>query len=115
METEKKSKEIVLSFLEALNKEDFKKAKECLNKDFTFRGPMGERNGAAEYVEDMKKMKFKYEIDKAFADDEDVCIIYEIDMSGKAKIPTSGLYHLNNGKISSLNVFFDPRPLLKDK
>jgi ketosteroid isomerase-like protein len=113
MEIPKKSKEVVLSFLEALNQEDFKKAKECLNNDFIFRGPMGERNGAGEYIEDMKKMKFKYQIDKAFSEDEDVCIIYEIDMSGKAKIPTSGLYHLGNGRISSLKVFFDPRPILK--
>jgi uncharacterized protein YihD (DUF1040 family) len=113
METGKKSKAIVLSFLEALNKEDFKKAKECLNENFTFRGPMGERNGEAEYMEVMKKMKLKYEIDKAFADDEDVCIFYEINMSGKAKIPTSGLYHLDKGKISSLKVLFDPSPVLK--
>ena len=115
MEITNKSKELVLSFLEALNEEDFEKAKECLNNDFIFRGPMGERNGAGEYIEDMKKMKFKYKIEKAFSLGEDVCIIYEIDMSGKAKIPTSGLYHLDNGKISSLKVFFDPRPILKNK
>jgi hypothetical protein len=59
MKITKRSKEVVLSFLEALNQEDFKKAKECLNNDFIFRGPMGERNGAGEYIEDMKKMKFK--------------------------------------------------------
>lgn len=113
MGTEKKSKEMVLSFLQALNEEDFKKARECLNEDFIFRGPMGERNGAAEYMEDMHKMKFKYQINKAFAEGEDVCTIYEIDMSGKAKIPTAGFYHLSNGKISSLKVFFDPRPVLQ--
>ena len=113
METSNKSKEMVLSFLEALNHEDFKKAEECLNKDFTFKGPMGERNGAREYMEDMKKMKFKYKIDKAFAAEEDVCVLYEIDMSGKATIPTCGIYHLDNGKLSSLKVFFDPRPILK--
>lgn len=109
----KKSEATVLSFLEALNKEDFGEAKECLHKDFTFKGPLGERNGAEEYVEDMKKMKFKYKIEKTIADADDVCVIYEIDMSGKATIPTCGLYHVNSGKINSLKVFFDPRPVLK--
>jgi limonene-1,2-epoxide hydrolase len=113
MEISNKSKATVLSFLEALNKEDFKEAKECLHKDFTFRGPLGERNGADEYMEDMKKMKFKYEVEKTIADANDVCAIYNIDMSGKATIPTCGLYHVNGGKISSLKVFFDPRPVLK--
>jgi limonene-1,2-epoxide hydrolase len=113
MEISKRSTSIVLSFLEALNKEDFKEAKECLHKDFTFRGPLGERNGADEYMEDMKKMKFKYEVEKTIADADEVCIIYNIDMSGKATIPACGLYHVNGGKIGSLKVFFDPRPVLK--
>ena len=112
METSKRSKDAVLSFLRALNKEDFNEAKDYLNKDFKFQGPMGERNGADIYIEDMEKMKFKYIIDKAFAEEEDVCVIYEIDMSGKAKIATCGLYHLDHGRISSLKVLFDPRPLL---
>lgn len=54
-----------------------------------------------------------YEIDKVFANENDVCVIYNIDMFGKDKILNCGLYHLDHGKISSLNVIFDPRPVLE--
>jgi len=110
-----KSKEqIVEKFLKALNVEDFKTAKNCLNDDFSFKGPLGERNGADKYIEDMKKMRFKYEIDQIFSNENDVCVIYKIDMSGKAKIETCGIYKLEKDKLSSLNVIFDPRKVLAE-
>lgn len=113
MDSLKKSKEIVLSFLNAMNKEDFNEAKSHLNENFTFKGPLGTRNGSEIYISEMKKMKFKYEIDIVFANENDVCVIYNIDMFGKDKILNCGLYHLENDKISSLKVIFDPRPALE--
>ena len=109
----KSQEAIVQTFLNALNNEDFKTAKSCLNDDFSFTGPLGERNGADQYIGDMEKMKFKYEIEKVFSNDDEVCVIYKIDMLGKAKITTCGLYKLENNKLSSLNVIFDPRPVLQ--
>ena len=113
MSANKSSKEIVQTFLHALNKEDFDTAAEYLSDDMVFDGVMGKRNSAASYIEDMKKMKFKYDIEKIFEDGNDVCVLYNIDMSGKAKIFTSGWYHLSYGKIKNLKVVFDPRPLLE--
>jgi hypothetical protein len=77
----------------------------------SFRGVLGSRDGAEAYFKDMKNMKFKYDIKKTFVDGNDVCLFYDIDMSGKA-ILTCGWYHVENGKISSLRVVFDPRPVL---
>ena len=107
-----KSKEVVLSFLKSLNAEDFKTARDYVNDNMTFDGVLGSRNGADAYFKDMSKMKFKYEIEKAFSDGDDVCMLYDINMSG-TKIFTCGWYHLENGKISSLKVVFDPRSVLK--
>jgi hypothetical protein len=79
-----------------------------------FDGVLGHRDGADDYVADMKKMKFKYSIQKAFADEDDVCLLYDIDMGGST-IFTCGWYKVRNNKIKSLKVVFDPRPVLEKK
>ena len=107
------AKEVVLTFIEALNKEAFEKAMDCLDEEMVFDGVMGKRNSAESYMSDMKKMKFKYDIQKTFEDGNDVCVLYEIDMSGKATLFTCGWYHVAYGKIKKLKVVFDPRPLLE--
>jgi limonene-1,2-epoxide hydrolase len=108
----KRSKETVLSFIKALNEEDFEEARKYVSDDLKFIGVMGTRDGADTYFEDMKKMKFKYNIHKAFADGTDVCLFYDINMSGK-KIFSSGWYHVEDNKITWFKVLFDPRPLLE--
>lgn len=106
-------KDIVLTFISALNKEDFETAAACLSENMAFDGVMGKRNSAESYIADMKKMKFKYDIQKTFVDEDDVCVLYNIDMSGKATVFTCGWYHVSHGKIDKLKVVFDPRPLLE--
>ncbi|REC47424.1 nuclear transport factor 2 family protein [Chryseobacterium pennipullorum] len=104
---------VVEQFIQYLNEESFDHAEKCLNPDFKFIGVMGKREGASVYIQDMKKMKFKYEILKTFTSGEDVCLWYHIDM-GRKTLPASGWYEVKEGKIHSLNVLFDPRPLLSD-
>lgn len=111
---EQTPKEVVMLFIEALNDEDFIKAAACLASDMSFDGVMGKRNGAEAYMNDMKKMKFKYRIQQTFENGNDVCVLYDIDMSGKAEIFTCGWYQIADGKIKQLKVVFDPRPLLEN-
>ena len=109
---EHNAKAVVLNFIKALNAGDFEFAKEQLANDMHFKGVMGERTGAEAYIADMQKMKFKYDIKKAFADGADVCIWYDIDMGGKT-ILCSGWYKIEDEKIKSFEVIFDPRPLIQ--
>jgi predicted ester cyclase len=109
---ENKTKDIVLSLLDAINKEDFKKARTYVSDDFKFSGVLGSRNGADAYFKDMEQMKFKYEIKKSFTDGKDACIFYDVTMSGR-KIFCCAWYHLKDDKINSLRVVFDPRPVLE--
>jgi len=107
------AKELVLTFIKALNEEDFETARDCLSEDMVFDGVLGHRDGADTYISDMKKMKFKYKIKHAFEDDKDVCLLYDIDMGGKNTIFTCGWYQIKDNKIKSLKVVFDPRPVLE--
>ncbi len=105
-------KEIVSSFLASINEEDFAAAKACVTDDMKFEGVLGFRDGADAYFSDMEKMKLKYEIKKMIAEGNDVCVLYDIDMSGE-KINTFGWYHVKHGKIGYIKVVFDPRPILE--
>lgn len=106
------SKEVVLSFLDALNRADFDAARKCVADDFKFVGVLGSREGGDAYFRDMKHMKLKYDIKKAVAEGEDVCVFYDIAMSG-VTVFCAGWYRLSDGKISSFRVVFDPRAVLE--
>lgn len=104
--------ETVLSFIDALNDEDLKAARNYVADDMKFVGVLGTRNGADAYFKDMERMKLKYDIQKVFSDENDVCVFYDITMSG-LKIFSCGWYKIENNKIKSFKVIFDPRPLLE--
>lgn len=106
------AKDVVLSFIKALNMEDFVAARICVHDDLTFEGVLGTRKGADSYFNDMEKMRLKYNIKKVFQDGNDVCLLYDINMSG-TEVFTCGWYQLETNKIKSLKVVFDPRPLLQ--
>lgn len=106
------SKQIVLDFIRAMNQFDYDKAKTYVADDLDFVGVLGRRRGADAYFNDMQKMKFHYHVIKAFAEGDDVCLIYDINM-GRQTIFCCGLYQLKDGKIKSFRVVFDPRPLLE--
>ncbi len=107
-----KAKDIVLKFLNALNAENFEAARDALDDDMQFNGVLGSRNCADVYIKDMSNMRFKYDVLKIFENENDVSVFYDIDMNGK-KIFTSGWYVVQDEKIKSLRVVFDPRPLLE--
>jgi len=106
------AKETVLSFVNSLNEEDFKTARSYVSDDMTFAGVLGSRNGAEAYFKDMEKMKLKYEIKKVFAECDDVCLLSDVSMQGVTMF-TCSWYHVEGGKINSLKVVFDPRPVLE--
>ena len=107
-------KEVVLSFIDSINKEDFFFAGKYLDERMQFIGVLGSRDGAVNYMSDMQEMKLKYDIKKAFVNERDVCLIYDLSIDGKF-IEGCGWYHVNNeNKIDQLKVLFDPRPLLEN-
>ncbi len=104
--------EIVMACINALNREDFKAARKYTTDNFSFVGVLGSRNGAEAYFNDMEKMKLKYDVKKVFVNGDDVCLLYDLTMSG-ITIFGCGWYHVDGDKINSLRVVFDPRPILE--
>lgn len=107
-----KAEEIVLSFLDALNNFDYQKARSFVTDDLTFYGVLGSRAGADVYFKDMERIRLQYDVKKIFSDNTDVCVIYDIIMNGRP-IYSCGWYQLDDTKIKTFKVVFDPRPLLE--
>ncbi len=114
MTVERSARETVLSFINALNNEDFTQARQYTDSDLLFVGVLGSRHGADAYFADMEKMRLKYEVKKVFADGDDVCLWSEIRISGVAVL-TASWYQVKDSRVHSLKVVFDPRPVLAAK
>jgi uncharacterized protein (DUF2147 family) len=55
----------------------------------------------------MERMRLKYDVKRVFVDGNDVCLFYDLKMSGTT-ILVSAWYQVQDGKIHSLKVVFDP-------
>jgi hypothetical protein len=105
------AKEVVLGLGKALNDENFEMARGFVSDDMQYTGPFGVRNGAEAYLQEIQSRRLKFDILKVFVDDGDVCVFYNIAASGIILF-ASGWFHVTAGKVTSLKVTFDPRPLL---
>lgn len=102
---------IVSAFLKALNGHDFEGAAEFMDENVRFEGVLGRVDGRDEYLGQMTKMKFRYDVKKLLYDQDNVSVLYGINMGGKWVL-TSGWYEVHDGKITHIQVVFDPRPVL---
>lgn len=105
-------RDVVMSCVRAINREDFKAAKQYIAHDLSFVGVLGSRQGADAYFKDMENMRLKYDVKKVFADGYDVCLFYDLAIAN-VNVFGSAWYQVVDGKIQSLKVVFDPRPILE--
>jgi SnoaL-like domain len=106
-----KAKELVLSLARALNAEDFQAARDYLADNLTFVGVFGSHEGAEPFIQDMERLRLKFDVARLFGDGEDICMFYNLTASG-VTLFASGWFQVREGKVSSVRIVFDPRPLL---
>jgi hypothetical protein len=88
-------KEVVLGLGKALNDENFQIARRYVSDDMKYVGPFGSRDGAEAYLQEIERLRLKF----------------DIPVSG-ITLFACGWFQVNAGRVSSLRVTFDPRPLL---
>ncbi|HXB07004.1 MAG TPA: nuclear transport factor 2 family protein [Puia sp.] len=71
------------------------------------------RDSAEAYFADLPKLRMHYSVLKSFASGLDVCVLSNLKTGEKPEIFCCSWYRLKQGKIASLKVVFDPRPLLE--
>jgi predicted ester cyclase len=102
------SKEVVMSYIGALDDQRYEEAMGFLHDDVRIRGPAGETYGKPkDFIEMLRKYRGKYDVKKVFADGADVCVLYDLIMAGSA-VYMSSWYQVRDGKIVSIRTVFDP-------
>jgi hypothetical protein len=104
------AREIVMSYIKALDSQDFESARKWLSDNVLVKGPAGEDfRSPDEFISMMQRQQGKYEIKKVFVDRDDVCVLYNFNARTVTTL-FSSWYQVKNGKIVSIQTVFDPRP-----
>jgi hypothetical protein len=109
----KSAKEIVMEYVQATEHQDFQSARGYLRDNMTYVSPVNSFDRAEPYLKYNLHLYetgqlVKFNIKKEFADSNDVCILHEWNSQ-----LVCVWYHVDDdGKISSIKVIFDPRPLV---
>jgi limonene-1,2-epoxide hydrolase len=121
-ESAKSAKEIVMEFIQALERKDFKTVRTYISDNISVVAPGPVELTIFKQAEPfMNYLEYanlpKLDIKKEFADTRDVCLLYEMHYR-EPPVTTfvCGWFHVNDdGKISSLRFVVDPRPLFQQK
>ena len=114
----KSAKDIVMEYLRAAERRDFKSARGHLSNNISYVSPLNSFDKAEPYLKYFEHVNLpKLDIKKGFADSNDVCILHELKVGTP---PVTSLvctwFHVDDdGKISSIRVVFDPRPYIQQK
>ena len=120
-ESAKSAKEIVMEFIQALERKDFKTVRSCISDNISVVAPgpvqLTSFNQAEPFTAYLEHANLpKLEIKKEFTDSNDVCLLYEVTYREPVKTLVCGWFHVNDeGKISSLRFIMDPRQLFQQK
>jgi predicted SnoaL-like aldol condensation-catalyzing enzyme len=117
-QSEKSAKEIVTEYLQVLiERRDFKSARNYLKDNVSYWSPLNSFDGVESYLKYNASLHMpKPDIKKVFTDGDDVCLLYEMTLTTQ-RVPlfVSFWAHVDDGKISSIKVLFDPRPFIADQ
>jgi hypothetical protein len=113
-------KQIVMEYLETVQRKDFKSARNYVGDNMSYMGPagLGSFNRAEPYFKYLEHLDLpKLDIKKVFTDDNhDVCILYELNYgTPPTKTFVSAWFQVYDGKISSIRLVFDPRPFVQQR
>ena len=111
-----RAKDVVDRFYEATNARRAQDLPALVSDHVTFVGPLMRATGAQEYVamnEQLLGFHAGTRMLRQFEDGEEVCSIYELDMStpagGSISVTIADWIRVADGKIASQRIYFDPR------
>jgi hypothetical protein len=105
------AKRVVLEFGDAINAEDYQLARKYVADNLKHTFPFGTHDNAEAYFQQLEQVRPKFDIQKTFVDGNDVCVLYYSTVAGVTMF-ASGWFKVEDGKVSSFTVVFDPRSLL---
>ena len=108
------SRTIADRFFKSWTSGDFDTARSLLHDDVSFSGPIDRFDSADAYVGALRGLApvvERADERKIFVDGDDVCVIYDlVTRTPAGTAPTAEWYHVRDGRIAEVRVFFDARP-----
>jgi SnoaL-like domain len=103
------AREVVMSYIQAMDGRDFAAARRYLQDSIFIKGPAGEAfRGPDDFLKMMEQQRGRYDIEKVFVDGDDVCLLYNFVIE-KATVFFCSWYQVKVGRIASIKTIFDPR------
>ena len=105
--------EIVEQYFDAWTSKDFEKARSLLHDDLSFEGPIESLNSADALIGSIKglaQIVTGAERRGLLERGEQVVVIYDLHTVPIPRAPVAEWYTVRDGKIASMQAFFDARP-----
>jgi ketosteroid isomerase-like protein len=105
--------EIAEQYFNAWTSKDFDAARSLLADDLSFTGPLETLDNADALVESLRGLaQIVTGADRRglLADGEQVCVVYDLHTTPVPTSPVAEWYTVRDGKIVSMQAFFDARP-----
>jgi len=103
------ARDVVTSYIAAMDSRDFAAAKNYLDETVFIKGPGGEAfRSPDDFLKMMEQQRGRYDIKKIFIDGDDVCLLYNF-VTEQVTAFFCSWYQVKNGKIASIQTIFDPR------
>jgi ketosteroid isomerase-like protein len=105
--------QVAEDFFAAWTGKDFDRARTLLHDDLAFTGPIDTFDDADAYlraIRGLSQIVTGAVRRKVFVDGDDVCVIYDLKTGPVPSAPTAEWYRVRDGRIASIQVFFDARP-----
>jgi hypothetical protein len=114
-ESANSAKEIIMEYIQAAERRDFKSARTYLKDDVSYVSPINSFNRADAYLKYFESLHLpKFDIKKIFSDGDDVCVLHETTLTTPLLTSFASVwFHVDGGKIGSIKVLFDPRPFVR--
>ena len=112
----KDPKAVIDTYFEAWRNKDYDLYRSILADDVVFDGPLAHEEGrvaVAKAFEGLGSITTDVVVDKMFVDGADVTSWFTLSTKPATLSPVVNWSHVENGKITKIQVTFDPRPLLE--
>lgn len=106
---------LATTYFDAWRSKDFDRLRSVLADDVTFRGPLGSAGDADACMQGLRGMAQTITdlvIHTMVVDGPDVLTWFDLHTAGAPPCPVVNWSHVEGGRISTIKVTFDPRPLL---
>jgi ketosteroid isomerase-like protein len=109
------ARELASRYFAAWAAKDFDALRDVLADDVTFRGPLGEADGADACIRGLRGLAENVglpEVRVIATDGDDAVTWFDLE-TAKGPIPVANWSHVEQDRIVRVRVAFDPRPLLE--